>query len=73
MIAIRLIDHALGKVDLSTSQVRACEVLLRKIVPDLSATEIKGHIEQKIISADPLSASDWEEMYVVSESVNSTH
>lgn len=32
----RLSDHANGKVDLSTTQVRAIEVLLRKILPDLS-------------------------------------
>jgi hypothetical protein len=32
----RLQDHAAGKVDLSTTQVRAIEVLLRKTLPDLS-------------------------------------
>jgi hypothetical protein len=32
----RLSDHAVGKVDLSSTQVRAIEVLLRKILPDLS-------------------------------------
>ena len=32
----RLSDHATGKVDLSSTQVRAIEVLLRKILPDLS-------------------------------------
>lgn len=32
----RLSDHANGKVDLSPTQVRAIEVLLRKTLPDLS-------------------------------------
>lgn len=32
----RLQDHATGKVDLSPTQVRAIEVLLRKTLPDLS-------------------------------------
>src|SRR5215510_5087035 len=33
----RLTDHALGGVDLTTTQVKAIEVLLRKSLPDLSA------------------------------------
>jgi len=32
----RLSDHANGKVELSATQVRAIEVLLRKTLPDLS-------------------------------------
>jgi len=32
----RLQDHATGKVDLTSTQVRAIEVLLRKTLPDLS-------------------------------------
>jgi hypothetical protein len=32
----RLTDHANGKVELSATQVRAIEVLLRKTLPDLS-------------------------------------
>lgn len=35
----RLSDHAFGKTDLSNSQVRAIEVLLRKTIPDLSQVD----------------------------------
>lgn len=38
----RLTDHALGKVELSTSQVRAIEVLIKKTVPDLSSVALTG-------------------------------
>lgn len=38
----RLQDHALGEVELSPTQIKAVEVLLRKTLPDLSATEISG-------------------------------
>lgn len=38
----RLQDHALGKVDMSPTQVRAVEVLLKKRVPDLATTTIQG-------------------------------
>lgn len=38
----RLQDHALGQVELSPTQIKAVEVLLRKTLPDLSATEFSG-------------------------------
>lgn len=38
----RLQDHALGEVDLSPTQVRAVEILLKKRVPDLATTTIQG-------------------------------
>jgi hypothetical protein len=38
----RLTDHALGEVELSTTQVRAIEILLKKTIPDLSAVEHSG-------------------------------
>jgi hypothetical protein len=38
----RLTDHALGKTELSNSQVRAIEILLKKTIPDLSSIELKG-------------------------------
>lgn len=39
----RLQNHALGSVEMSPTQVRATEILLRKRIPDLTATtaEIK--------------------------------
>jgi len=39
----RLTDHALGKISLEPTQVRAIEVLLRKTLADLSATTISGN------------------------------
>lgn len=38
----RLTDHALGLADLSSTQVRAIEILLKKTIPDLSAIEHSG-------------------------------
>jgi hypothetical protein len=40
----RLQDHALGLVELSASQIKAIEVLIRKTLPDLSATELSGSV-----------------------------
>lgn len=45
----RLTDHALGEVEMTTSQVTAASVLIRKTLPDLQATEldISGEMEIK--------------------------
>ncbi len=39
-IVNRLESHVFGDVELSTSQVQAANVLLRKCVPDLTATTL---------------------------------
>jgi len=36
----RLQDHALGTVEMSSTQVRAAEVCLRKVLPDLSESNV---------------------------------
>ncbi len=36
----RLISHVNGEVELSTTQVRAAEILLKKTLPDLSSVEV---------------------------------
>ena len=37
-----LTNHVLGKNDMSSTQVTAATVLLRKTLPDLTATELTG-------------------------------
>ena len=41
----RLEDHIFGELDLTPTQVNAALGLLRKVVPDLKATEHSGEIE----------------------------
>ena len=38
----RLESHALGEVELSATQIKAIEVLIRKTLPDLSSVEMTG-------------------------------
>lgn len=40
----RLSNHVAGKVELSATQIRAAEILLRKVLPDLSAVEHTGDV-----------------------------
>jgi hypothetical protein len=41
----RLHDNAFGKVELSATQIKSIEILLRKSLPDLSSIHIEGTIE----------------------------
>jgi hypothetical protein len=45
MLVNRLTNHALGKVKMTPSQVRAIEILLRKTLPDLQSTELSGGLD----------------------------
>ncbi len=51
MLADRLEKHVEGKLELTASQVRAAEILLRKIVPDLAAITHKGDADQPVVHA----------------------
>ncbi len=44
----RLTDHALGKLELTPTQVRAIEVLIRKTLPDLQAVQHGGDSESPL-------------------------
>ena len=40
----RLISHAIGEVEMSATQVRAAEILLKKTLPDLQSTNVTAEI-----------------------------
>jgi hypothetical protein len=44
----RLKDHVFGKVELSPTQVRAAEVLLRKSLPDLQNVTLSGDADNPV-------------------------
>lgn len=61
----RMLDAFNGKIKLTPTQLKAGEILMRKIMPDLSATELSGEIDNKhrVVSGTPLSDVDWEKQY----------
>lgn len=60
----RLQKHALGKLEMTTTQVRAAEILLRKTVPDLSSTELRGEVtHHHDITDEPMTEDEWETQY----------
>jgi hypothetical protein len=44
----RLHDHAFGQVEMTATQLRAAEVLLKKAMPDLAAVTHQGDPEKPI-------------------------
>jgi hypothetical protein len=44
----RLTDHALGKLELTSTQIKAIEILIRKTLPDLSAVEMDAMVEAEV-------------------------
>lgn len=59
-IVNRLTNHVLGEVEMTATQVTAALGLLRKTVPDLSATEISGSLTtRRDISDKPISEEEW--------------
>lgn len=47
MILSRLTKHVRGEIELTATQVRAAEILLKKALPDLASVEHKGTFEHR--------------------------
>lgn len=62
-LAERLMDHVLGKCELSATQVRAAQILLNKTLPDLQAHEHSGAVEHHYVlrAPEPIhTADEWQ-------------
>jgi hypothetical protein len=68
----RLKQHALGEVDMTSTQVRAAELALKKAEVALkkaeAADEPASRAVRAIISAEPLSDDEWERQYALPSS-----
>ena len=51
MLINRLMNHALGKCDMTPSQVRAAQRVLRKILPDLKPVKVEYEAEPSYVDA----------------------
>lgn len=62
----RLINFVKGEISLKPAQVTAALGLLRKVLPDLASTEIKGQVEHSYVAEVPPvleSSEEWERKY----------
>lgn len=63
----RLTKHAFGEVQLSSTQVRAIEILLGKTLPNLAQIEHAGSVETRFVAEIPSVAPDsdsWQQQHV---------
>ena len=63
MLVNRLTNHALGKNKMTNTQVTAALGLLKKSLPDLTATELDATVERAEVSAEPMTDAEWDEKY----------
>lgn len=42
VLMARLYDHALGEVEMSQSQIKAAQIVIGKVIPDVARTEHTG-------------------------------
>jgi len=61
----RLQSHIFDGLELSMSQVRSIEVLLRKCLPDLTAVAVKADVTHRFVAQlpDVLSKEEWIKRY----------
>lgn len=56
----RLSDHVLGKVKMTSTQVRAADCLLKKALPDLSSVDMAAdHNHRLVVGAEPMTPEEW--------------
>ena len=67
MLLNHLRNHVLGRNNMSPTQVRAAEILLRKCLPDLASIEHSGEINHNYVARTPEIAPNtdaWQERHV---------
>jgi len=42
MLVDRLVKHAVGEIEMTATQIKAADILLKKVAPDLKAVEHSG-------------------------------
>jgi hypothetical protein len=67
----RLQAHIEGKIALTITQVKACDVLLRKIVPDVQTQHVVGELTHNFVIEVPpmLSREEWLARYSPSKQI----
>ena len=48
VIIDRLVKHVNDEIDMKPTQLKAAEILLKKVAPDLASTQIEGNPDQPV-------------------------
>lgn len=65
-IVNRLQNHIFGKVEMSPTQLKASEILLRKKLPDLAMVEHAGDVNHRYVVVghpEAASTSEWQQQH----------
>ena len=71
MLVNRLENHALGESDMSTTQIRAAEILLNKTISNLQSQEITKRTKKHKVSRVPMTNEEWSKEHSVESSEGS--
>lgn len=66
MLLNHLRNHVLGRHEMTPTQVRAAEILLRKVLPDQATVEHSGEVQHSYIARMPEVANtteQWQSQY----------
>jgi hypothetical protein len=65
MIIDRFQKHFMGELDLTPTQIKVGEILLRKVIPDLTHTDLSATFTRRYVVEVPAQLSDeeWEKKY----------
>lgn len=66
VIIDRLAKHIEGEIEMSPTQIRAAEILLKKVAPDLSATDFTGEVIHQYVMRTPhvsTSVEHWQQQH----------
>lgn len=61
----KLHEHIAGNLELSITQIRAIDILLKKCVPDLTATQVTANVTHRYVAELPpmLDRDEWLKKY----------
>ncbi|MEE8289786.1 MAG: hypothetical protein V3R25_10280 [Nitrosomonadaceae bacterium] len=70
-----VIDHALGKNDITSTRLKACEMLLNKALPNLQSTDIKMEalVEHAEVHDKMPTAEEWKIQNEIKETEEKLH
>jgi hypothetical protein len=65
VIIDRFQKHFMGELELTLTQIRVGEILLRKVIPDLTHTDLSATFTRRYVVEVPpqLSDEEWEKKY----------
>jgi|EndMetStandDraft_8_1072994.scaffolds.fasta_scaffold797283_1 hypothetical protein len=65
VIIDRFQKHFMGELELTSTQIRVGEILLRKVIPDLTHTDLSATLTRRYVVEVPADLSDeaWEQKY----------